>query len=184
MNYILRGIVAASLMWPTVAGARDIDFQNFEQAAAHAPSFVLGEPKASSSSPLASTQANDRLADAFGALGDVDSPPLYFPRASLQQSPCFDARYQPSPGLSPAAERRRAVWFPSMAEAACRSGVPVPLLDGGHLLFYAFEVVRGRPLSERAQEIGFRVGLALVLVLMIFAAWNDILNLGASWRAT
>ena len=61
---------------------------------------------------------------------------------------------------------------------------PVPLLDGGHLLFYAFEVVRGRPLSERAQEIGFRVGLALVLVLMIFAAWNDILNLGASWRAT
>ena len=61
---------------------------------------------------------------------------------------------------------------------------PVPLLDGGHLLFYAFEVVRGRPLSERAQEIGFRLGLALVLVLMIFAAWNDILNLGASWRAT
>ena len=40
---------------------------------------------------------------------------------------------------------------------------PVPLLDGGHLLFYAFEVVRGRPLSERAQEIGFRLGLALVL---------------------
>ncbi|GJE43500.1 RIP metalloprotease RseP [Methylobacterium soli] len=58
---------------------------------------------------------------------------------------------------------------------------PVPLLDGGHLLFYAFEVVRGRPLSERAQEIGFRIGLALVLMLMLFAAWNDILNLGASW---
>ena len=129
MNYILRGIVAASLMWPTVAGARDIDFQNFEQSAAHTPTFVLGEPKASSSAPLASTQANDRLADAFGALGDADSPPLYFPRASLQQSACFAARYQPSPGLSPAAERRRAVWFPSMAEAACRSGVPVPLLD-------------------------------------------------------
>ncbi|MHB2209939.1 M50 family metallopeptidase [Methylobacterium sp. CM6257] len=61
---------------------------------------------------------------------------------------------------------------------------PVPLLDGGHLLFYAFEVVRGRPLSERAQEIGFRIGLALVLMLMLFAAWNDILNLGASWRNT
>ncbi|MGU3539376.1 RIP metalloprotease RseP [Methylobacterium sp. A54F] len=58
---------------------------------------------------------------------------------------------------------------------------PVPLLDGGHLLFYAFEAVRGRPLSERAQEIGFRIGLALVLMLMLFAAWNDILNLGASW---
>ncbi|MEA1833020.1 RIP metalloprotease RseP [Methylobacterium durans] len=58
---------------------------------------------------------------------------------------------------------------------------PVPLLDGGHLMFYAFEAVRGRPLSERAQEIGFRIGLALVLMLMLFAAWNDILNLGASW---
>ncbi|GJD34702.1 RIP metalloprotease RseP [Methylobacterium aerolatum] len=61
---------------------------------------------------------------------------------------------------------------------------PVPLLDGGHLLFYAFEVVRGRPLSERAQEVGFRIGLALVLMLMLFAAWNDILNLGASWKNT
>ncbi|PWN58563.1 RIP metalloprotease RseP, partial [Chryseobacterium phosphatilyticum] len=42
------------------------------------------------------------------------------------------------------------------------------------------EAVRGRPLSERAQEIGFRIGLAFVLMLMLFAAWNDILNLGAS----
>ena len=50
---------------------------------------------------------------------------------------------------------------------------PVPLLDGGHLMFYAFEAVRGRPLSERTQEIGFRVGLALVLMLMLFATWND-----------
>ena len=36
---------------------------------------------------------------------------------------------------------------------------PIPLLDGGHLLFYAIEAMRGRPLSERAQEIGFRIGL-------------------------
>jgi regulator of sigma E protease len=50
---------------------------------------------------------------------------------------------------------------------------PVPLLDGGHLLFYAAEVVRGRPLSERAQEYGFRFGLLLVLMLMIFAFYND-----------
>ena len=54
---------------------------------------------------------------------------------------------------------------------------PVPLLDGGHLVFYAIEAVRGRPLSERAQEFGFRVGLALVLMLMIFATWNDLLHL-------
>lgn len=57
---------------------------------------------------------------------------------------------------------------------------PVPLLDGGHLLFYAVEAIRGRPLSERSQELGFRVGLALVLMLMIFATYNDILHLAAS----
>lgn len=60
---------------------------------------------------------------------------------------------------------------------------PIPLLDGGHLLFYGIEAVRGRPLSERAQEVGFRIGLALVLMLMIFATFNDIKGiffLGAS----
>jgi regulator of sigma E protease len=51
---------------------------------------------------------------------------------------------------------------------------PIPLLDGGHLLFYAIETLRGRPLSERAQEVGFRIGLAIVVMLMIFAAYNDI----------
>jgi regulator of sigma E protease len=56
---------------------------------------------------------------------------------------------------------------------------PVPLLDGGHLVFYAIEAIRGRPLSERAQEYGFRVGLALVLMLMLFATWNDIMHLTA-----
>ena len=53
---------------------------------------------------------------------------------------------------------------------------PIPLLDGGHLLFYAVEAVRGRPLSERAQELGFRIGLAVVVMLMIFATYNDILH--------
>jgi regulator of sigma E protease len=57
---------------------------------------------------------------------------------------------------------------------------PIPLLDGGHLMFYAFEAVLGRPLSDRAQEIGFRIGLAIVVMLMLFATWNDIVNLGAS----
>ena len=57
---------------------------------------------------------------------------------------------------------------------------PIPLLDGGHLLFYSFEAVRGRPLSERAQEVGFRIGLAIVVMLMIFATFNDILHLATS----
>lgn len=55
--------------------------------------------------------------------------------------------------------------------------VPIPLLDGGHLLFYAIEAVRGRPLSERSQEMGFRVGLAFVVMLMLFATTNDITHL-------
>ncbi len=58
---------------------------------------------------------------------------------------------------------------------------PVPLLDGGHLMFYAIEAVRGKPLSDRAQEIGFRIGLALVVMLMLFSTWNDIVHLGASF---
>jgi regulator of sigma E protease len=47
-------------------------------------------------------------------------------------------------------------------------------------LFYAVEAIRGKPLSERSQELGFRVGLALVLMLMLFATYNDILHLAAS----
>jgi len=51
---------------------------------------------------------------------------------------------------------------------------PIPLLDGGHLMFYAIEALRGRALNERAQEYGFRLGLAIVCGLMIFATYNDL----------
>jgi regulator of sigma E protease len=54
---------------------------------------------------------------------------------------------------------------------------PIPMLDGGHLLFYGIEAVRGKPLSEYTQEIGFRIGLAFVLMLMIFATWNDLIHM-------
>lgn len=53
---------------------------------------------------------------------------------------------------------------------------PIPVLDGGHLAFYALEAIRGRPLGERAQEYGFKIGLALVLSLMIFVMVNDLLH--------
>lgn len=53
---------------------------------------------------------------------------------------------------------------------------PIPMLDGGHLLYYAFEAIRGRPLGERAQELGFRLGLAFVLCLMLFATFNDLVR--------
>jgi len=55
--------------------------------------------------------------------------------------------------------------------------MPVPLLDGGHLMFYAFEAVFGRPLNRRAQEMLFRVGLTLVLLLMAFSVVNDIVQI-------
>ena len=55
--------------------------------------------------------------------------------------------------------------------------LPVPLLDGGHLVYFGVEAARGRPMSERAQEIGFRFGLAIVSSLMIFATFNDLLRL-------
>lgn len=54
---------------------------------------------------------------------------------------------------------------------------PVPLLDGGHLVFYAVEAATGKPLNVRAQEWGLKVGLALVLSLMLFATWNDLVYL-------
>ena len=54
---------------------------------------------------------------------------------------------------------------------------PIPMLDGGHLLFYAIEALRGRPLGPRAQEYGLRIGIAMVLSLMVFATWNDLVQL-------
>ncbi len=51
---------------------------------------------------------------------------------------------------------------------------PIPILDGGHLVFFAIEALRGRPLSARAQEYGLRAGLALIVALFVFATWNDL----------
>ena len=67
-------------------------------------------------------------------------------------------------------------WF--MAVLSINLGLinlfPIPMLDGGHLLFYAFEAIRGRPLGERAQEFGFRIGLVVLLTLMLFLTWQDL----------
>ncbi len=71
------------------------------------------------------------------------------------------------------------IWF--MAYISINLGLinlfPIPMLDGGHLLFYMAELVRGKPLGARAQEYGFRFGLVLVLTLMVFATWNDLVYL-------
>jgi regulator of sigma E protease len=54
---------------------------------------------------------------------------------------------------------------------------PIPILDGGHLVFYGIEAIRGKPLSMRVQEVSFRIGLAIVLMLVVFVTYNDILAL-------
>jgi regulator of sigma E protease len=55
--------------------------------------------------------------------------------------------------------------------------LPVPVLDGGHLMYYAYEAIARKPLGAKAQAIGFRVGLVLLASLMLFVTWNDISNL-------
>ena len=55
---------------------------------------------------------------------------------------------------------------------------PIPILDGGHLVFYAMEAIRGRPLPARAQEYGFRAGLALIACIFLFVTWNDLTSFG------
>lgn len=55
---------------------------------------------------------------------------------------------------------------------------PIPLLDGGHLMFYAIEAAKGSPVAEQAQEFALRIGLAFLIGIMLFATWNDLVQLG------
>jgi regulator of sigma E protease len=71
-----------------------------------------------------------------------------------------------------------AAWF--SVSVGLMNLLPIPLLDGGHLAFYAFEALRGRPLSERAQEIGLRIGIALVGLLVVFTTSHDLFRLVSS----
>ena len=54
---------------------------------------------------------------------------------------------------------------------------PIPMLDGGHLMFYLYEAIFGKPLSQKIQENFFRIGLSFLLFLMIFVTFNDVKNL-------
>ena len=71
------------------------------------------------------------------------------------------------------------LWF--MAVLSVNLGLinllPIPVLDGGHLMFYAVEAVKGRPMAERVQEWGYRVGFSLLVLLMVFATYNDLRHL-------
>jgi regulator of sigma E protease len=71
------------------------------------------------------------------------------------------------------------IWF--MAVISINLGLvnlfPVPMLDGGHLAYYLYERVRGRPMHQMLQDIGAHIGLGMVLSLMLFATWNDLVHL-------
>ena len=80
-------------------------------------------------------------------------------------------------------ESAEAGWialFTLMASISLNLGLlnllPIPILDGGHLLMYGLEGLRGRPLTERMQEYAFRIGLAVILSLTVFATWNDLVH--------
>lgn len=70
-------------------------------------------------------------------------------------------------------------WFVAMISInlGVMNLLPVPVLDGGHLFYYIFEVILGKPLPKKVQEVGFRIGFSLIMTLMIFATFNDILQI-------
>lgn len=88
-------------------------------------------------------------------------------------------------GMANVSKQAAAAGFMSLLQLAALLSVsiglinlfPVPILDGGHLLYYGCEAVLGRPLGERAQDVGFRLGLAAVLGLFVLATWNDLVRL-------
>ncbi len=62
--------------------------------------------------------------------------------------------------------------------------LPIPVLDGGHLMFYAAEALRGRPVPPRAMEYGYRVGICFIACVFVFVSWNDLVREGAfKWVA-
>ena len=58
---------------------------------------------------------------------------------------------------------------------------PIPVLDGGHIVFFLIEIITGHEVNEKVKEYLFRIGLALLLALMVFATWNDIVHLINRW---
>ena len=127
----------------------------------------------------------------FGAVGEasyqtwfvVKSTMTYLWRMVIGQQ---DASQLSGPvGIARVSEQVATIGFLALINLAALISVsiglvnlfPVPILDGGHLLYYGCEAVLGRPLGARAQDVGFRVGLAVMLGLMVLATWNDLVRL-------
>ena len=110
--------------------------------------------------------------------GDLLNGPLGIAKAAggiTQQS----AAASTDPGLSALNVLVNLIQFTALVSIGIGfvNLLPIPVLDGGHLLFYAYEAVARRPVPARVQEASYRVGLALLLGLMLFATWNDLQKL-------
>jgi len=122
---------------------------------------------------VATTQVGSMMGDILGAVGQI-----VIGQRSMDElgGPLRIAQVSGDAARAGAAE---FVWL--MIVLSVNLGLinlfPIPMLDGGHLVMYGIEAVRGRPIGERAQELAFRFGLALVLALMVFVTWNDIMSL-------
>ena len=113
---------------------------------------------------------------------DAKSPtnPVWTPEAiqALLDLPFMDLVFR-------AAEVHRANFDPNEVQRSALLSInlglinllPIPMLDGGHLVMYAMEKVRGKPLNEQVQEYALRVGIAFLLGIMVFATWNDLVQL-------
>lgn len=127
VKFPLLGLAAVACASASSANARSVDFQNFELSPGSTQTGTL----ARSSARVRSVSIDPRqeaLTAEFTAMGDTGeaTPPLPMPGANRA---CETPAYQPSTALKPAAERRRAIWYPAMASAACEWGVPASLLD-------------------------------------------------------
>lgn len=122
---------------------------------------------------LATTQVASMMGEILGAVGQI-----IIGQRSMEElgGPLKIAQVSGDAARAGAAE---FVWL--MIVLSVNLGLinlfPIPMLDGGHLVMYGIEAARGRPIGERAQELAFRFGLALVLALMVFVTWNDIMSL-------
>jgi regulator of sigma E protease len=124
----------------------------------------------------------------FGALGEATHTTWLIVQTSLDMigriftgSPAVSQLHGPL-GIAKFSAQVAQISFLSLFKLAAFISVsiglvnlfPIPLLDGGHLLYYGFEAVLGRPLGARAQDLGFRVGLAVILGLVLLETWNDL----------
>ncbi|HXC57207.1 MAG TPA: RIP metalloprotease RseP [Rhizomicrobium sp.] len=124
----------------------------------------------------------DAVGAAFGEVGDIVSVTF---RARGQLFKGNGSQLSGPLGIAKLSGQVAAVSFLALIQLAALLSVsiglvnlfPIPLLDGGHLLYYACEGVLGRPLGERAQDVGFRLGLAVVLGIFLLATWNDLVRL-------